>query len=441
MKIHTPNIFLSTILLLVLCVPVISQAADSEASAFEGMWTRDKLFGDWGGLRSGLGKHGIAFDIKLSQFYQSVEDGGVNENDEYGGKVDYIVNVDGEKLGLWKGLFLNFHAETQFGHSITGDAGDLTLPNTAMLYPLPGDQSTEVTGWTVTQGVYQKGDTAIALMAGKINAFDLVDMLFPHIGGGNDGYMNTNVLLAALPWFRYVRLSMLGAGGLILNDGKIQGGLVFLDTHNATTTSGFSKLGDNGFITIGLYKFFFDLDGKPGSLTFLGGGSTGEYSILEPTEWIIASGPKSVFAAPGVKLAKERGPWSGGVYYDQILWQTGPKGERNVRFFTGASIADDDPSFSDWAFMGQVEATGFFASRPLDRMGIGGFYGGLTSKFKSESENLLSAPLQDVSGFELYYSAAITPSIYVSGDLQLVNNAREVDDMAVIPGLRMVVDF
>ena len=44
MKTH--NIFLNTIMLFVLCVPTISQAADSEASAFEGMWTRDKLFGD-----------------------------------------------------------------------------------------------------------------------------------------------------------------------------------------------------------------------------------------------------------------------------------------------------------------------------------------------------------------------------------------------------------
>jgi porin len=439
MKTH--NIFLNTIMLFVLCVPIISQAADSESSAFEGMWTRDKLFGDWGGLRSGLGKHGIAFDIKLSQFYQSVEDGGVNENDEYGGKVDYVVNVDGEKLGLWKGLFLNFHAETQFGHSITGDAGDLTFPNTAMLWPLPGEQSTEVTGWTVTQGVYQKGDTALALMAGKINALDLVDMVFPNVGGGTDSFMNTNVLVTALPWLRYVKLSMLGAGGLMLKDGKIQGGLIFLDSNNATNNTGFPKLGDNGFITVGLYRFFFDLHGKPGSLSFLAAGSTGEYSVLERTEWVIGRTPTSVFVERGVELEKERGPWSGGVYYDQILWQSGNKGERNVRFFTSVSIADDDPSFSDWSFMGQVEATGFFPSRPLDKMGIGGFYSGMTSKVKSEAEDLLGVSIQDLSGFEVYYSAAVTPSIHVTGDLQLINNPREVDDMAIIPGLRMVIDF
>ena len=50
-------------MLLVLCAPVVTQAAD-EASApaaesHDSIWTRDKLFGDWGGLRSSLGKHGI----------------------------------------------------------------------------------------------------------------------------------------------------------------------------------------------------------------------------------------------------------------------------------------------------------------------------------------------------------------------------------------------
>jgi hypothetical protein len=250
-----------------------------------------------------------------------------------------------------------------------------------------------------------------------------------------------NVLVTALPWFRYVKLSMLGAGGLVLKDGEVQAGLIFLDTYNATDNSGFSNLGDNGVITVGLYRFFFDLHGKPGSLSFLAATSSGEYSVLEKTEWVVERTPYSAFVIPGVELEKERGPWSAGVYYDQILWQSGNKGERNVRFFTSVSIADDDPSFSDWSFMGQVEATGFFPSRPLDKMCIGGFYSGMTSKVKSEAEDLLGVSIQDLSGFEVYYSAAVTPSIHVTGDLQLINNPREVDDMAIIPGLRMVIDF
>ncbi len=72
----------------------------------EDLMTRDKLTGDWGGLRTGLTKHGIDFDLRLSQFYQSVTNGGVKTNDEYGAKFDYRLNVNANKLGLWKERFL-----------------------------------------------------------------------------------------------------------------------------------------------------------------------------------------------------------------------------------------------------------------------------------------------------------------------------------------------
>jgi len=104
---HIHNIFHkllpSTAILFVLCGSIIVQAADSQDS----IWTRDKLSGDWGGLRSSLGERGVDIDIRFNQYYQDVTEGGVRENGEYAGKLDYIVNVNGEKLGLWKGLFLN----------------------------------------------------------------------------------------------------------------------------------------------------------------------------------------------------------------------------------------------------------------------------------------------------------------------------------------------
>jgi len=40
------NIFLGTTMLLVLCGSVVTQAAESNDS----IWTREKLFGDWGGM-------------------------------------------------------------------------------------------------------------------------------------------------------------------------------------------------------------------------------------------------------------------------------------------------------------------------------------------------------------------------------------------------------
>ncbi|MHC4258525.1 MAG: hypothetical protein ACYSPI_08295 [Planctomycetota bacterium] len=61
------------------------------------------------GLRSDLTDRGITFDLRLSQFYQAVTSGGANTNAAYGGKLDYILKLDGQKLGLWEGLFVRGH--------------------------------------------------------------------------------------------------------------------------------------------------------------------------------------------------------------------------------------------------------------------------------------------------------------------------------------------
>ena len=75
-----------------------------DAPKADSVWTRDKLFGDMGGLRSSLGKHGVSLDLYMSNIYQGVVDGGVDTDSAYGGIIDSVVNIDGHKLGLWKGL-------------------------------------------------------------------------------------------------------------------------------------------------------------------------------------------------------------------------------------------------------------------------------------------------------------------------------------------------
>ncbi len=74
-----------------------------------------------------------------------------------------------------------------------------------------------------------------------------------------------------------------------------------------------------------------------------------------------------------------------------------------------------------------------------DRMGGSFWYNWLSDNF----EDLVS-PLIDVRnmyGFEFYYNFAITPAIHVTPDIQFIDNARERDDLAVIPGVRLVIDF
>ena len=58
------------------------------------IWNRDKLSGDWKGLRTDLHDHGIDIDLRLSQYGQGVASGGVQKSGEYGARMSYRAHVD-----------------------------------------------------------------------------------------------------------------------------------------------------------------------------------------------------------------------------------------------------------------------------------------------------------------------------------------------------------
>ncbi|MHC5060878.1 MAG: carbohydrate porin [Planctomycetota bacterium] len=394
------------------------------------IWTRKKLTGDWCGLRSDLAENGIYVDVRLSQFYQGVTSGGKSTNDAYGGKFDYFLNVDGGKLGLWEGLSMSMHAETQFGTSILGDAGAFAFPNTSMLYPLPNYRGTAITGLLVQQALSKN----FALAGGKINVVDFWNMVYPHTGGGVEGFMNTNMLASALPWLRWVNLSVMGGGALVLaDDGQIQGGVLAFDTQNSTTTSGFDDLFGKGTAILGVWRFFFDVDGKPGSVLFAGGTSSRDYFSLDESDWAIIPGE-------GLVGKKKDNAWSGGVYYDQVLWQAPDNDKKNLRLFTGWSISDGNPSFGKWGGFASVEGWGLVPNCENDRMGVGAFYNQLSSSLKDFTSRA-GINFRNVWGIEAYYNAQITPCVHLTPNLQFVSNQNQSDSTAVILGLRVVINF
>jgi len=64
------------------------------------------------------------------------------------------------------------------------------------------------------------------------------------------------------------------------------------------------------------------------------------------------------------------------------------------------------------------------------------YYQNVTSGGRNTNGNV-----RDTWGSELYYNARITPSLHVTPNIQLVQNAQDDDDMAVILGVRAVMDF
>jgi porin len=104
------------------------------------IFSRPRLTGDWGGVRDELGQEGIVFDADLLMTPQIVTSGGRSSGGSLWGNLDYTLNVDTQKLGLWPGGFFKFSADTGFGSNAFGDAGTIVPVNTAALIPAPDDK-------------------------------------------------------------------------------------------------------------------------------------------------------------------------------------------------------------------------------------------------------------------------------------------------------------
>src|SRR4029077_20291117 len=97
---------------------VAADCTPAYPAPFGGLWySRPKLTGDWCGLRQQLRDDGFTFDISQTSYYQGTASGGLQDTFRYGGRDDYLVNVDGGKAGLWDGFSIYLHGETVYGDS------------------------------------------------------------------------------------------------------------------------------------------------------------------------------------------------------------------------------------------------------------------------------------------------------------------------------------
>jgi porin len=408
-------------------------APESWGEAFKEIWDRDKLTGDWA---SDLHDHGLDVNFRLSQYYQNVASGGVNENGEYGGTMDYRVTADAKKVfGLWEGLSFTMHARTRFGEDINADAGGFVLPNAGMLMPAPGDfHGTEITGLTGSQYLPFFYGRLANVTLGQLDVVDTVNGFFPHIGYGQEGFMNIHSQVSALPWFGAVQgLSLYGGIGVTINqEYKIaESGFLVIGTENESTSWG--SLG-NAFDEVwlaGFHRFLWDVDDKMGYFMVFAGGSTKGQPSNEKHDFAVI---------PGQGITdKEKKPWDVALYLYQDFWQAEGNSDRKATLFIGGTVGPDNPQFAQYNLFASVEVFGLMASRPHDRVGVAWWKNWLSDNYKDLVSPVID--LQNLWGVEFYYNIALNKWLHLTPALQLVENERKRDDLAVIPGVRLVMDF
>jgi porin len=411
--------------------PADAPAAPEGPPPFGGpLMSRPKLTGDWFGFREDLRCHGITFDISTNLYYQGVASGGRRDEFEYSGRADYLLNIDGQKAGLWQGLFINLHGETVYGDSVNDLTGAFMPVNSGRLVPVPSGDVTALTGIKITQALSEN----FAVFGGKINTFDGYSQPFLPGQAIDVGFMNLGIILNPV-LLRTLPYSTWGAGAAVLVDAKPAASVMVLDTNNTPTTTGFPTFFDNGVTILasgGLPSNFFDM---PGVHALMGTYNSGRLASTDTTAYSLIA--RVLRGLPAVE--KVSGSWSLAYLFQQTLWIDPCDKTRTWGLFGSAGIGDTNPNPFPWSASIGVAGSSPLPGRKLDTFGIAYYYMGVSDNLKNFARRLI--PLRDEQGLELFYNVGVTPWCHITPDLQVIDPARARIDSSLVLGLRAKIDF
>lgn len=361
------------------------------------------------------------------QLYQGVTSGGLEQGFRYGGRNDYFLNANGEKAGLWKGLFVTLHGETRYGEAANALPGALLPPNLLLTVPEPTGTSTALTGVKFTQFLSESS----LVYAGKINTAD--DFKQPLTGAGPlNGFQNTALIFNPV-YARTLPYSTFGAGYAYLKDKEPLFLVSVFDNNNTPTVSGFDTFFDNGatvFALLNRQTDFFDLPGHQG---VSGTYSSGTFRNIAPTAYFDPGQGLVINSTP------KTGSWCLTYSFDQAFYVSPDNPHRKWGVFGNLGIADDNPSPINWFASAGISGASPLEQRKADTFGIGYYYVGVSDPLKNLAPILL--PMQNESGVELYYNVQATPWCQITPDLQVIDPFLTRADSSLLFGLRAKIDF
>ncbi|MBB5352272.1 porin [Haloferula luteola] len=398
----------------------------AQAPAQDSLLDRPQLGGNLLGLRDLLGAHGTELRLESTQFYYGDLAGSGPEKLELGGKTDVFFAMDGQKAGLWPGLFLNVHGEYRYGDA-SAAAGTLTPVNAAMLSPRDQDDVFGFTHVVLTQAFSE----SVLLSVGKFNTVDLADRTF--LGGrGVEGFMNTSFVAPPIAG-RTIPVSTLGAILSVLDEGKPLFNLGILDSRSSGTDSGLDGLDDEELTIIADYTFYTQWGGHTGTHTF-----SGSYSTLNAYSFDASDYLRPPTGGPIIAF-QQSDSWQLTYLFEQYLCEWGDESKNGWGIFGMLAWSDGNPNPFEYSAVLGLGANGVCAARPHDRFGVGLFWNGVSRALKSTVRPLTR--IDDEYGVELFYDAAVTPWLHFGADVQFVHPVLSGNDDAIFAGLRSRVIF
>ena len=417
---------------------------------------RATVTGNWGGTRQKLFDSGFMFDVSVTQSWQGVLAGGKTNQGAYYGLVDYAATLDLGKLGLWGKGILFLSAQTNFGSTDLMSASGTILPvNFLNIFPETETSRTFLMEYYLMQAFGKK----VVLFAGRLNATNFLDKSWfannPRTQFMNIGLNNTPLLGGFLSFSTYAIL----VDGTINKHFSIAG--AFYDAAAAPGNYGvpgglFNKWGVA--LDLGV-SWNVKPEAERNGMVHISFLYTNKKSTDLDNPFLIKDAIKE--ALGGAPLPTVDGNSLMNITFNQYLWKPDTKkasdtdkkddankkkevqtaaygfNKRGMGLYARYAIGPDDRNiFNSFMSIG-FGARGISDGRPYDRMGIGMYFFKKSDALNSIPTNLL----QNETGFEAYYAAAITPSIQLGADIQYINSGISNVENPFVAGLRLMIQL
>ena len=433
------------------------------------IFSRPRLTGDWGGLRDDLAKKGVVLDVDLLATPQDVVSGGRNTGGDFWGNVDYTLNVDTQKLGLWPGGFFKIEGDTGFGSNVFRGSGAIVPVNTAALIPAPNNNTSALMNATFMQFLSPQ----FGLYVGKINMFDFTKTEFY----GDYATQFENAAFNFPMTTNQVPISSFGGGLIALPRDDIVLSAMVLGASGTPTNDSVSQAFNDGVTVV-----------AGGQVTIKPFGLVGHQSLAfnwdDRERFSLAQDPTNIallllkdrfprLANPGPVLTqilqrffpvlltstqpanRSNSSWSMNYGFDQYFWQPDGDPKHGVGLFFNFGASDGNPNPISYSFLTGIGGKGVIPGRPDDSFGLGFARSQFSSAFVPFLRQALNLGLHHEDAVEMYYNAALTPWLSATADLQIVDpglkkslssSARLLPllanvDAAVVAGVRLRVRF
>ena len=389
------------------------------------LWTRPALTGDWGGARQQLMDKGVRLDFSVTQLFKQNFSGGINHRLSHPVRMDFDIQFDTGKMGLWSGGMLYMRGMGGYGNSGNQNTGALLPVDTMRQYPVPGEDTTALTDLYYVQYF----SDAIGVIVGKICPRD--DNVFAHDETTqfmNEAFVFNPVMGTTVP------LSFLGAGVMWKPvDPLIMTGMV-LDSEGSADDSGFDTVFHRGTTLYGKAELAVSPFGLPGHQRVAGTWSDKVRTQLDDNPRLIVN---NITQGTSAALNTSTTDWCFMYDFDQYFYLVPGSKDRGLGIFGRVGVSSGKVNPVEAFYSVGLGGKGMIPGREKDTFGLGYYYLSTSDKLPTVLKN----QIEDEQGVEAFYNIEVTPWCHVTPDLQYIDPVRRSTAMTWVASVRVKVDF